>query len=134
MPSSLEEALSFPIYNCLRLTRPPPVLTQPLGVDFGGVVTPIEYQGVFYLAGFGDGAGHSTARASNKGTYCYIHDTTDAGYSNYGNVSWSSSGNVVFSVAASDSLPIPASARTPITNGASIAGLTGEYLEVGMCN
>jgi hypothetical protein len=108
---------------------------QPLGIDFRGIVTPIEYHGVFYDgagAAVGDSAGHSTARAANKGTYCYIHDTTDTGYSNYGSVSWSSSGNVIFSVAASDSLPIAASARTPITNGASIAGLTGEYLEVGM--
>jgi hypothetical protein len=109
-----------------------PFLVQPLGVDFGGVVSPIKYDTVFYLAGFGDGAGHSTARAANTATYCYIHDTTDAGYSNYGTLSWASTGSVAFTAVASDTRPTPAQAVTAVASGGSLAALSGQYLEVRM--
>jgi hypothetical protein len=109
-----------------------PFLLQPLGVDFGGGVTPIHYDTIFYLAGFGDGAGHSTARVANSATYCYIHDTTDAGYSNYGPLDWASNGSVSFTAVASDTMPTPMDAVTAVSSGDSaLDGFVGQYLAVG---
>jgi hypothetical protein len=109
-----------------------PFLLQPLGIDFGGVATPIHYDTVFYLAGFGDGAGQSTARAASRATFCYIHDTTDAGYSNYGPFYWTSNGSVTFTAVASDTLPAPPDAVTAVSSGDSaLDGFVGQYLEVG---